>query len=122
VFDGHGGSACSDFLRDHLHRYIIEDPSFPDNIPQAIHRGFMRADEEFIRQASARLTDIEVSGSCAVILLVVDGKAYIGNAGDSRAVMSANFGEKVQTLSNDHKPNYLPEKNRVEMGGGSVYK
>lgn len=22
VFDGHGGSLCSDFLRDHLHKYV----------------------------------------------------------------------------------------------------
>ena len=122
MFDGHGGSTCSDFLRDHLHKYIIEDPAFPDNVPQAIHHGFMKADEEFLRLASARITEIEVSGSCACILIVVDDKAFFGNAGDSRAVMSSSLGERVQSLTSDHKPNFLPEKQRIESVGGSVYK
>ncbi len=29
VYDGHGGSMCSDFLRDNLHLYVIQDSSFP---------------------------------------------------------------------------------------------
>lgn len=122
VFDGHGGSACSDFLRDHLHRFIIEDPAFPDNVPQAIHQGFLRADEEFLRSASSRISEIEVSGSCACILLIVDEKGYIGNSGDSRAIMSLGGGLRTQTLSNDHKPNFPPERQRIESSGGSVYK
>lgn len=122
VFDGHGGSACSDFLRDHLHKFIIEDPAFPENIPQAIHQGFLRADEEFLRTASSRMSEIEVSGSCACILMIVDEKGYIGNSGDSRAIMSLGGGQRTQTLSNDHKPNFPPEKQRIESSGGSVYK
>jgi len=31
VYDGHGGSGCADFLRDHLHQFIIREPSFPSN-------------------------------------------------------------------------------------------
>jgi len=23
VFDGHGGSACSDFLKDNMHKFVI---------------------------------------------------------------------------------------------------
>ena len=29
VFDGHGGYSCADYLRDHLHTYIINDHCFP---------------------------------------------------------------------------------------------
>lgn len=91
-------------------------------MPQAIHHGFLKADEEFLRQASSRISEIEVSGSCACILLIVDDKGYIGNAGDSRAVMSLGRGARVQMLSNDHKPNFPPEKSRIESVGGSIYK
>lgn len=30
VFDGHGGTLCSDFLMNELHHYVFEDPCFPD--------------------------------------------------------------------------------------------
>ena len=29
IYDGHGGSACADFLKDQLHLVIINQPSFP---------------------------------------------------------------------------------------------
>lgn len=29
VYDGHGGSACAEFLRDNLHHYVIKEDSFP---------------------------------------------------------------------------------------------
>lgn len=29
VYDGHAGNKCSDFLRDNLHSYIIQNPKFP---------------------------------------------------------------------------------------------
>lgn len=122
VFDGHGGSACSDYLRDNLHKFIVSDSAFPDDVPRAIQNGFMKADEEFLRQACSRPCEIEVSGTCANILFVVDDKGYVGNSGDSRSVMSLNKGAKVQDLSNDHKPNYPPERARIETSGGSVYK
>ena len=53
---------------------------------------------------------------------MVEDRAYVGNSGDSRAVMSLNFGSKVQDLSNDHKPNAPTEKTRVESAGGGIYK
>ena len=29
IYDGHGGSLCADYLRDHLHQYVINEPCFP---------------------------------------------------------------------------------------------
>ena len=31
VYDGHGGAACADFLRDQLHQLIVRDQNFPSN-------------------------------------------------------------------------------------------
>lgn len=32
------------------------------------------------------------SGSCAIVMLVIDDKVWIANTGDSRAVISSNKG------------------------------
>jgi len=47
--------------------------------------------------------------------------AFIGNIGDSRAIMSIDGGKKIKLLSKDHKPEEESEKIRIEAGGGKVY-
>ena len=39
IFDGHGGSKCAEYLKDHLHNEIINLPDFPSNIENAINVG-----------------------------------------------------------------------------------
>jgi serine/threonine protein phosphatase PrpC len=46
---------------------------------------------------------------------------YIGNTGDSRAVMSTLGGKKVVTLSNDHKPTDDIEVERILSNEGKIY-
>jgi protein phosphatase 2C family protein 2/3 len=29
IYDGHGGSGCADYLKDHLHKFVIREESFP---------------------------------------------------------------------------------------------
>ena len=59
---------------------------------------------EYAERQEKELGDIDRSGSCAIIVLIIDEMCYVGNVGDSRAIMSADGGEKVFNLSNDHKP------------------
>jgi len=35
IFDGHGGSACSEVLKENLHKFVIKDKCFPDEPKQA---------------------------------------------------------------------------------------
>jgi len=46
---------------------------------------------------------------------------YVGNVGDSRAVMSVDGGEKILLLSKDHKPEEENETKRIESNGGKIY-
>ena len=120
VYDGHGGSACADFLRDNLHQFVTRSLSFPYNPQQALIEGFALAEKTFTDYAKS-LTPVETSGSCAVVVLVVGETCYVANLGDSRAVMSGERGKKVYCLSKDHKPSDVEEKSRIEAAGGQVY-
>lgn len=44
VYDGHGGSACAEFLRDNLHQFVIREESFPWDPVQSIKEGFKKAE------------------------------------------------------------------------------
>ena len=43
----------------------------------------------------------ERSGSCALVVLIIDDTCYIANVGDSRAILSSERGSKVYSLSYD---------------------
>lgn len=124
VYDGHGGSLCADFLRDGLHNYIIKNPNFPENVKLSIEEGFEKAEKEFINTYSLNALKTELvdkSGSCALILLIVDDICYIANVGDSRAIISKNGGKEFFPLTKDHKPNEEVENKRIVENGGKVY-
>lgn len=55
-------------------------------------------------QQYIEIGDLDRSGSCAIVVIIVDGMCYTANTGDSRAVMSAEGGQQVFDLSEDHKP------------------
>lgn len=56
-------------------------------------------------------------GCTAVSALITPDRIYVANAGDSRCVMKQ--GSAVD-LSEDHKPDNLLEKKRIEEAGGFV--
>lgn len=61
------------------------------------------------------------SGSCAIILLVTEGTVYVANVGDSRAIISSNYGTVAESISRDHKPSDPLEQQRITAAGGKVY-
>ena len=50
--------------------------------------------------------------------MMVGNECYIGNIGDSRAVMSASQGKQLVLLSRDHKPENENERTRITKNGG----
>ena len=120
VFDGHGGSACADFLRDNLHQYIVRTRYFPFQPKEAIFEGFETAEKEFLERAE-KSCPVDKSGSCAIEVLIVGDICYAVNLGDSRAVMSSEAGGKIYPLSKDHKPFAEEEMKRIVANGGKIY-
>ncbi|KAL4463283.1 hypothetical protein ABPG74_007284 [Tetrahymena malaccensis] len=120
VYDGHGGSSCAEFLRDNLHYYIIRDENFPSNPKLAIQKGFEKIEDNYLERADSG-PFLDKSGSCAVVALFVEKTVYIANVGDSRAILSSNFGKNQQDLSEDHKPSLASEEQRITSLGGHIY-
>ena len=48
IYDGHGGSTCADYLKDHLHQIIITQSCFPEDPRKALHDGCRIAEEKFL--------------------------------------------------------------------------
>jgi protein phosphatase 2C family protein 2/3 len=53
--------------------------------------------------------------------LIIDRTCYVANVGDSRAILSTNFGKSVYAISRDHKPDSPTEKARILEAGGNIY-
>jgi len=51
-------------------------------------------------------------------MLIIDHDVWFANTGDSRAILSSNFGAKFTQISNDHKPSEEPERKRILKAGG----
>ena len=118
VFDGHGGSYCSEYLKKNLYKSIIAHKSLFDNFPSNITRIFRNMDSEFIRKAE----DIERrDGSCALTLFLFEGRIIIANTGDCRALASIRNGQEIRQLTVDHKPENKEEQKRVLDKGGYFY-
>ena len=122
IYDGHAGNKCCDFLKKHLHHYIFESEFFPLNPIKALEDGFNICESKFMSLIYSNNNYTDSSGSCALVLLILNDICYIANLGDSRALYSCNDGKKFLQISRDHKPNDPLEKNRIYKAGGSIYK
>ena len=122
IFDGHAGNKCAEFLRENLLKLICSNIYFPENIPEAIRFGFEKADEQFLNNyAMINGQLIDNSGTCGLILLIVNNEVYIGNVGDSRCIGCFNNGKIQRDITRDHKPNTPYEKERIIANGGNIY-
>ena len=123
IFDGHSGKKCSDFLRDNLDGYLFNSSFFPDAPINAIKEAFTKAEENFKGMVYDEKSNIllDKSGSCALVMLIINDILYSINLGDSRALYSYDTGKYLYQITRDHKPNDEVEKNRIEKAGGKVF-
>ncbi len=101
MFDGHGGSTCSEFLRKRLHKAVMQHirqapkrrrgvvPQPHEVVSSAMSEAFASLDEEFLEQARRMTLD---DGSTALVTMLVGNDAddltlVVANAGDCRAVL-----------------------------------
>ena len=123
IFDGHSGKKCSDFLKKRFFEFLMSSSFFPDEPLRAIKESFQKAESHFFKKAYDPINNIllDKSGSCALIMLIINNILYSINLGDSRALYSYDSGKCLLQITRDHKPNDEIEKKRIEKAGGKVY-
>ena len=104
----------------------MKEDSFPENPREAIKVGFAKAEEVWINEHAVGMVNgeqaiVNRSGSCAIVVVIVEEMCYVANVGDSRAVLSGDEGSRVFPLSRDHKPTDEHEERRVIEAGGRIY-
>ena len=100
----------------HLNIFKLLHEFGEENIEKAIKDGFMQTDSNM---KADQKDDVGYPGSTAVTAVITPSQiVYVGNAGDSRAVMSVD-GLAVP-LSVDHKPCDPIESQRVFKAGGYI--
>lgn len=111
VFDGHGGAEVADHAAKFLYHNVLTSSGFKINPLRALVAGCLVTDKELPSFA-------QYQGSTAIMALIKNQRIYIGNIGDSRAVLS--HGGEAIALSQDHKPNRPDELKRITEVGGFV--
>lgn len=124
VFDGHGGSQCSEFIASRMVEELKK--CGPPGDEAAMKSLALRLDLEFLDKKMP-------SGSTGTFAYVKpaasEGGQYdlvVGNIGDSRVLLGRADGTLVEgngsdgALTTDHKPELPSEKERIERTGGKV--
>jgi serine/threonine protein phosphatase PrpC len=131
VYDGHGvkGRDAADNLKKEINKRLLSDKK-----KIAKFRDIMRVEQYFkdlyknIQKKISTQTEYELSGTCAISVLIIDNKMYSINLGDSRCVLGQKKGahgkkedEKIGIeMSIDHKPTRDDEMKRINEKGGEV--
>ncbi|TMW67767.1 hypothetical protein Poli38472_007439 [Pythium oligandrum] len=116
VFDGHGGDGAANYCVQAMCQNVIREPSFAKQPVNALKKGFVKTDQEYLKIANKRNSE---DGTTAVAVLTRGDSIYVAHAGDSRAILVHSSG-KVTALTSDHKPNRPDERKRIQELGGSV--
>ncbi|AYV86662.1 MAG: phosphatase 2C [Sylvanvirus sp.] len=123
VFDGHGGSEASKFVKEHL----VSTLSLPSHILTSADHPLIVHQIELLDQAFRTSCDHDNHASragttCCVALFQTCGTSKqltIVNIGDSRALLYSKEGTLL-CVTEDHKPDNDRETTRIQEAGGLV--
>nr|XP_043611941.1 probable protein phosphatase 2C 43 [Erigeron canadensis] len=113
VYDGHSGDAAANHVRDTLLGHFVRRIQAQRSVSERILKGAISDTEDawidLARDARAQRPDVTRVGSCCLVGLIWNGMLYVGNLGDSRAVIGrlTGNGNKViaDQITEDHNAN-----------------
>jgi len=123
LYDGHGGRTISKYLADNLFNFFTSlKVSYPLS-GSYIRTVFKTIQDNLIKTHKKEAT---ICGSTCIVVIqyIHNNKQYIdiANLGDSRCVLCNFTNNKYNAIciTQDHKPNILSEKKRIEGLGGCI--
>mmetsp|Transcript_65232 Transcript_65232/g.121604 ORF Transcript_65232/g.121604 Transcript_65232/m.121604 type:complete len:402 (+) Transcript_65232:85-1290(+) len=123
VYDGHGGRAAVDFVKQDLHNRLLRSLyTGSDMSPFGIEESFkatFAATDEAMTQDIGTFTSGCTACSCYIRQGGGAPVLYTAHVGDTRAVLCRSGKEHRLTAMSDHKPTDWEELRRIE-GAGSV--
>lgn len=139
VFDGHGGKEIAIFAERHFVEELLRNPKYQAGaIDAAMKETFLAIDAllrtpegcKEVYRIQRNLPDsapvdlraaregVGTAGCTAVVALIQDGRLYVANAGDSRAVLARS--RRAVDMSTDHKPDLPEEAARIRAAGSTI--
>lgn len=116
VYDGHGGSACSEWLRKNLHIELAKR-LYENNTDKAFKDVLIKTFDEVEEQECYRFAP----GSCCVTVMIKGNKLYCACAGDSMAVVYGPDKKKMHKLNDRHGVEFSQkELQRLKKAGAEV--
>lgn len=119
VFDGHGGDTFASHSSKNVHKLIYDSETFKDgDYSEAIREGILEEDRQLFKEHKK-----DKGGCTATVCLITSDKLYLGNVGDSRAVLAVDDDDGklvAERLSRDWKPTDPDENKRIKQAGGDV--
>ncbi len=136
VLDGHGGSACVDYIQQQLpvsikgelSSLLLEKLPATDEIQSCMRRAFYNADSNFLYVAKRNNDNSGTTAATCVFYSHRDDpsslRVQLGGVGDSRAVLFRldPLSQRILPVAANpvHRPAIPAEKRRVESMGGQV--
>lgn len=117
VFDGHGGANASAFAKDNIAKYL-KDALESHNPETLTEEGVFKALKACFQKLDADYPDEKLEGTTATVAIILDGKIWVANVGDSRTIFVKDG--KATQASEDAKPLMDRYKKTIEKLGGFV--
>ncbi|EPY43314.1 protein phosphatase [Angomonas deanei] len=117
VYDGHGGTACAEYLRDNLHTWILSHAEVRTNPEKAIFDSIVEADRKFLSETDETSNE---SGCVCAVVLVLEDKLVIGNVGDTEAILCRS-GKPILLTTKHNLSSNPDELERVRGVGGRIF-
>jgi serine/threonine protein phosphatase PrpC len=115
VFDGHGGSYVSEWLKNNFTNILKEClTESPRDLQLAIHNAIKNV------VTTISVTDSLFCGSTVCAVMIAKDKLMTINIGDSRSIIGYVPSRTLVQLTQDHKPSLPSEEKRIHDSGGAV--
>ena len=124
LFDGHGGEAAAQYSAEHFAPGLaafLERQACPQPTDAEL-QGFVRGFDQQLINAVYGPPREDRSGCCAICFVAREGRYFVLNTGDCRAVACAGDPPVARQVTTDHRFDQTREAQRVLAAGGQIYR